>query len=217
MLRALQEAGVKIDLVAGRGMGTVSAMFAAVDGGSRLWESGGLWRDGVARRFYRWRASLRAAAWMLAAASATLLFPLVFLVAAVLVYPVAYLFRLAGSELGTEIAAGYGQLLDTVFGPTALPLILPRVVVLILLGLLVLLATQRRVVRMVAGATAGARRDLVAPVRDAVERDGRPRSIRAGAVEADQRRGAEYASIRPGAEPRVYGVVERKSRATGLS
>ena len=145
VLRALQEAGVKIDLVAGRGMGTVSAMFAAVDGGSRLWESGGLWRGGVARRFYHWRASLRAAAWMLAAASATLLFPLVFLVVAVLVYPVAYLFRLAGSELGAELAARYGQLLATVFGPTALPMILPRIVLLILLGLLVMLAINAAV------------------------------------------------------------------------
>ena len=36
VLRALHEAGVRIDLVAGRGMGAASAMFAAVDGGPRL-------------------------------------------------------------------------------------------------------------------------------------------------------------------------------------
>ena len=34
VLRALHEAGVRIDLVAGRGMGAVSALFAAVDGGA---------------------------------------------------------------------------------------------------------------------------------------------------------------------------------------
>ncbi|MFP5380093.1 MAG: patatin-like phospholipase family protein, partial [Vicinamibacteria bacterium] len=44
VLRALHEAGVKIDLVAGRGMGAASAVFAAVDGGARLWEAGGVWR-----------------------------------------------------------------------------------------------------------------------------------------------------------------------------
>ena len=66
VLRALQEAGVKIDVMAGRGMGTVSAMFAAVDGGARLWEEGGIWRGGATRQFYRWRASLRAAGWLFA-------------------------------------------------------------------------------------------------------------------------------------------------------
>ena len=62
VLRALHEAGVRMDLVAGRGMGAVSAMFAAVDGGPRLWEPSGIWKGGAARRFYRWRAALRVAA-----------------------------------------------------------------------------------------------------------------------------------------------------------
>ena len=43
-LRALHEAGVKIDVAAGRGMGAVSALFAAVDGGARLWEQEGFWQ-----------------------------------------------------------------------------------------------------------------------------------------------------------------------------
>ncbi|MEE3104067.1 MAG: patatin-like phospholipase family protein, partial [Acidobacteriota bacterium] len=55
VLRALQEAGVKIDVVAGQGMGAVSAMFAAIDGGSRLWDKDGIWMSGVAGQFYRWR------------------------------------------------------------------------------------------------------------------------------------------------------------------
>ena len=49
-LRALTEAGVRIDLVAGRGIGAVGALFAAIDGGARLWEPGGLWRRPLARR-----------------------------------------------------------------------------------------------------------------------------------------------------------------------
>jgi predicted acylesterase/phospholipase RssA len=36
VLRALHEAGVKIDIVAGRGVGVIGALFAAVDGGQRL-------------------------------------------------------------------------------------------------------------------------------------------------------------------------------------
>ena len=42
MLRALHEAGVKIDVVAGRGVGVVGALFAAVDGAQRLWDDNGL-------------------------------------------------------------------------------------------------------------------------------------------------------------------------------
>ncbi len=43
-LRALQEAGVKLDIVGGRGIGALAAVLAAVDGGAQLWEAGGFWR-----------------------------------------------------------------------------------------------------------------------------------------------------------------------------
>src|SRR5215212_1681495 len=65
VLRALHEAGVKIDLVAGRGIGAIGAFFAAVDGGARLWEPTGFWRSPSAKGFYRWRLPLRIAGWSL--------------------------------------------------------------------------------------------------------------------------------------------------------
>ena len=37
-------AGVKLDVVAGRGIGVVGALFAAIDGAPRLWEDHGFWR-----------------------------------------------------------------------------------------------------------------------------------------------------------------------------
>ena len=43
VLRAQAEAGVRIDLVAGRGMGAVTALYAAVDAAATLWEPAGLW------------------------------------------------------------------------------------------------------------------------------------------------------------------------------
>ena len=55
-LRALQEAGVKIDVVAGHGVGAACAALAAIDGGARLWDEGGLWRSGTVARFYRWKS-----------------------------------------------------------------------------------------------------------------------------------------------------------------
>ena len=66
-LRALQEAGVKVDVVAGQGIGAATAALAAIDGGARLWDEGGVWRGGAAASLYGWKRPLVAAAWMLVA------------------------------------------------------------------------------------------------------------------------------------------------------
>ena len=121
VIRALHEAGVKVDLVAGRGIGAVGAMFTAIDGGSGLWESGGVWRDTGVSRLYRWRRILCAALWMASAAVATLVLPMVALVGAASAYSVGYLFELMGLDVGTSIIAAYTRLVDTAFAPTALP------------------------------------------------------------------------------------------------
>ena len=146
VLRALVEAGVKIDLVAGRGIGAVGAMFAAVDGGSRLWAQSGLWRSGGVRRTYRWRPTLRGAAWMLAAAFATTLLPVAALALAAVVFPIGYFLVLIGIETGADFSAAYGVWLRAVFAPSVLPVYLPRLVVIAvasLLALLVLDALER--------------------------------------------------------------------------
>src|SRR5437867_10501715 len=59
VLRALHEAGVKLDVVAGRGIGVVGALFAAIDGGQRLWDEKGFWRAPAVRSLYRWRTALQ--------------------------------------------------------------------------------------------------------------------------------------------------------------
>src|SRR3954470_8618515 len=67
-LRALHEAGVKIDVVGGRGIGAVDALFAAVDGAARLWEENGYWRAPGVRALYPWRMAPRIAAMAVALA-----------------------------------------------------------------------------------------------------------------------------------------------------
>ena len=141
VLRALQEAGVKIDLVAGRGIGVVGAMFSAVDGGTTLWQAGGVWRSTATRRLYGWRRTLRAAAWTLVVALSALLVPLMAVIGAAVVYPIGFVLRLGGLGLGNRLALGYARLVEMVFQPSALPLILPRFVMLallVLLGILVI-------------------------------------------------------------------------------
>ena len=137
--RALHEAGVKVDLVAGRGIGAVGAMFTAIDGGSGLWESNGVWRNAGVGRLYRWRRILRAALWMASGAVATLVLPMVVLVGAASAYPVGYLFDLIGLEIGTSIIAAYSRLVDTVLAPTAFPTYIPRLILITMVALLALL------------------------------------------------------------------------------
>jgi hypothetical protein len=60
-LRALDESGVKIDLVVGSGVGAVSAAYAAVGGGPRLYGEGGFWQGVRWGSFYRLRLTVRLA------------------------------------------------------------------------------------------------------------------------------------------------------------
>src|SRR5260370_31218202 len=59
VLRALHEAGVKLDIVAGRGVGAIGALFAAVDGAQRLWDDKGFWRGPGVQGLYAWRTRPR--------------------------------------------------------------------------------------------------------------------------------------------------------------
>src|SRR4051812_49950876 len=50
VLRALHEAGVKIDIIGANGVGVIGALFAAVDGAPRLWDANGFWQSTAGRR-----------------------------------------------------------------------------------------------------------------------------------------------------------------------
>ena len=60
VLRALHETGVKIDLVAGQGVGAGGAALAAIGGGARLWEDNGLWRSPRVSTLYEWKRAATA-------------------------------------------------------------------------------------------------------------------------------------------------------------
>lgn len=142
VLRALHEAGIRIDLVAGRGVGAIGALFAAVDGGARLWESGGIWKGAGVARFYGWRAPLRASGWALVAALVALGFPIALLAIAVLAGLVGLLLTLVGLEsAGAAVTAAYGRWIADLFAPGFLPTYIPRLTLLaVLVGAGALLA-----------------------------------------------------------------------------
>ena len=75
VLRALDESGVKIDLVVGSGTGAITAAFAAVSGGAGLYGKGGFWDGASWRTFYRLRPALRAALLLLGVSFAIFALP----------------------------------------------------------------------------------------------------------------------------------------------
>lgn len=141
VLRALHEAGIKIDIVASRGVGAVGALFAAIDGGGRLWEPNGVWKRTDATKYYRWRLPLRAAGWALGAAAAILAIPLGLLAAAVAVGVAGLVLTLVGFDSsGAALTTAYGRWVEALFAPGSLPLFVPRFALLAILAALAVLA-----------------------------------------------------------------------------
>jgi hypothetical protein len=75
VLRAFQEAGVRIDLVAGHGVGAAGAMLSAIDGSGRLWEPAGIWRSPQSQVLYPWTQAMRVTLWALLTLLVSLLIP----------------------------------------------------------------------------------------------------------------------------------------------
>src|ERR1051325_9217364 len=96
VLRALHEAGVKIDIVAAHGIGVVGALFAAVDGAQRLWDEKGFWRSPGVATLYRWRAMTRGLAWSIAAAAVIVMAPLLLIALGLVVYPIDFVAKMFG-------------------------------------------------------------------------------------------------------------------------
>lgn len=141
VLRALHEAGVRIDLVAGRGVGALGALFSAIDGGARLWDPGGLWRNAEIAHAYEWRRPLRVAGWAIVAGCALLATPLVLFAGGVAAGLIGLLFwSVSLTGIATAFRSTYARWLDALFEPTALPTVIPRLVVLCLLVALFALA-----------------------------------------------------------------------------
>jgi hypothetical protein len=132
VLRALHEAGVKIDVVAGLGIGAVGALFAAVDGTQKLWGDHGFWRGPAVRRLYEWRPAVRLAALTLALSIALVAAPLVAIAAGLAVFPVDFVLKLAGVSAANGLAERYLQFVASQFAPEGLPTWLPRLVLLVL-------------------------------------------------------------------------------------
>jgi hypothetical protein len=131
VLRALHEAGVKVDVAAGRGIGAVGALFCAVDGAQHLWSDKGFWSTPGLSQLYRWRPTLRFLAGAIVLAIAVVAVPILAMILGLVVYPIDFVLKMVGLS-GGGLVGWYLGVADAAFAPTALPTWLPRIVVLVL-------------------------------------------------------------------------------------
>lgn len=134
VLRALAEAGIKVDVIAAHGAGVLNALGGAVDTGGRLWAPDGPWTDPRLGLSYRWRAALRTGAVALLMACALMLSPLLVLAVATGVYALSMLASLASfPSIAERFLGAYSAMVGWLFDPPILPTVVPRLVVLVLL------------------------------------------------------------------------------------
>ena len=105
VLRALAEAGVRINLVAGRGMGAVTALYAAVDAAATLWEPAGLWTGPSRPSLYPWRTIWKVVGGLLALAILALAAPLLVLVALAVAWLPAFALELVAPPLAGRLTS----------------------------------------------------------------------------------------------------------------
>src|SRR5262245_30500790 len=100
VLRALHEAGVKLDLACGRGIGVVGAMFTALDSAQHLWSDKGFWKNPEIGRLYGWRPTLRLVAAAVLLAVAVIAVPIAAMVLGLIVYPLDFILKMVGLSGG---------------------------------------------------------------------------------------------------------------------
>lgn len=107
-LKAIDESGVKIDLVVGSGVGALAAAFASVAGGAKLYGPDGFWSDLSWSSLYRVRTALRVAFVLLGAALVVFALPLLLAVLAGLLFPLALIVDLVAPGAPARLLAGVG-------------------------------------------------------------------------------------------------------------
>ena len=124
VLRALHEAGVKLDVVAGRGAGVIGALFAA--------DEKGFWHAPAVRTMYDWHALPRLIVGALALSLGIVAIPLAVMALGLIVFPIDFVMKMIGAAGASGPAATYLRLAQSAFAAEGLPTWLPRLVLLVL-------------------------------------------------------------------------------------
>ena len=146
VLKALDESGVKLDLVVGSGVGTVGAAFGAVAGGPRLYGESGFWANVSWDAFFRLRPAVRIAILLLACSFGVFLLPVLLALTAGLLFPLVLIFDLVSPGWAGRVGAAMLGAPSVLRAPYLASLSLPIFFLCAagLLGVLRLWVTQRR-------------------------------------------------------------------------
>lgn len=134
VLRALHESGIKIDIVAGRGVGALGAALYAVDGGVVLWDQRSPWIEARSGRLYPLRWPFRVVRRAAQGAMGLLLLP----VAVAAIVAVGYLLLLTLGSTGAPVSATWAASgltwVASWLRPDALPTWVPRALLLVVVA-----------------------------------------------------------------------------------
>jgi hypothetical protein len=136
VLKALDESGVKLDLIVGSGAGAIAAAFGAVAGGEKAYGEGGFWPGATWPTFYRLKPALRLAALLAGMAFGVLLLPVLLALVAGLLFPFYLLADLLAPALTQQFVSAMWVLPALMRTPYLAALSVP-VFVLALVGLFV--------------------------------------------------------------------------------
>jgi hypothetical protein len=103
VVKALDESGVKIDLVVGSGIGAVAAAFAAVAGSAKLYGKGGFWDGASWSSFYRLRLAVRTPLLLLGASFGVFLLPLLLALGVGLFFPLVLIVDMMSPGLPSRV------------------------------------------------------------------------------------------------------------------
>lgn len=133
VLRALHESGIKIDLVAGRGIGVLGAVLFAVDGAAVLWDQRSPWAAARSASLYQLRWPFRVVGKAAQLALGVLLLP----VAVAAVLSVIYLLLLALGSTGAPVSSTWADAglawVASWLSPGRLPTYVPRALLLVVM------------------------------------------------------------------------------------
>jgi hypothetical protein len=147
VLKALDESGVKIDLVVGSGVGTLGAAFAAVAGGARLYGPEGFWRGLGWGSLYRLRGAFAVARGLLALALVVCALPLLAALLAGIAFPLLLVADAVAPGSGSGLLATLVAAPSELRGPYLFALATPAFVFCVMVAILVargLLRHRRR-------------------------------------------------------------------------
>ena len=139
-MKALDECGVKLDLMVGSGIGTVAAALCAVTGGAKLYGPGGFWDRVSFASFYRLRPAVATAVALLGAAFGVFLLPIALALVVGLLFPLVLIVDLVVPGAPARLLTRAWAVPDALAGPYLATLAIPIFALAILTVAFVLLA-----------------------------------------------------------------------------